>query len=426
MLENERLVKTRKNNMKLYPIYRAVGVDIVFLYATKMLFLTQVKSISVSDIIFSVSMYAFFMAIMQLPATIIIEKIGYRKSAFLSNVFNIMYVAVLMISTNVWWLIFAEFLSTLTFALKDVAEPSLLNESIPKTDKKGKIYSKLEGKGIARYYYIDAIANVLSGVIYAINQYFPMILSIIFSVFACVLSLQFIEIDDITKNKEKTTTLKEYVNDMKTSFKFILKSNRLKSLLLYSAIIWGVYCLIGEYKDSILIEIGTSSTIIGIIAAILGIVSGVASKKQVEFHNRFRNKSLGIIAISMAVSSIISGLIVIIKAPFTIELVVITLAFIIIKIDNAMSKVLLNRYLANFSNPQILPKIYTAAAMIKNILRTVIGILGSILMTHISTEKVMFMIGIVFLIIVFILLKYMKTRVGLKPEEYKKEEIELV
>ena len=35
----------------------------------------------------------------------------------------------------------------------------------------------------------------------------------------------------------------------------------------------------------------------------------------------------------------------------------------------------------------------------------------------------LFQIIIAFLIIVFMLLKYMKTRVGLKPEEYSKEEI---
>lgn len=31
MLENERIVKARKKNMKLYPIYRMVGVDIFFI-----------------------------------------------------------------------------------------------------------------------------------------------------------------------------------------------------------------------------------------------------------------------------------------------------------------------------------------------------------------------------------------------------------
>lgn len=43
MLENERIVKARKKNMKLYPVYRMLGTDIVFLYAIKMLFLTRCK-----------------------------------------------------------------------------------------------------------------------------------------------------------------------------------------------------------------------------------------------------------------------------------------------------------------------------------------------------------------------------------------------
>lgn len=43
MIENERLVKMRKKNMKLYPFYRAFASDIIFLYAIKFLFLTRSK-----------------------------------------------------------------------------------------------------------------------------------------------------------------------------------------------------------------------------------------------------------------------------------------------------------------------------------------------------------------------------------------------
>lgn len=74
MVENKRLVKARKKNMKLYPFYRAFASDIIFLYAIKLLFLTQINGVKVSDIIFSVSMYALFMVILQIPATIVIRK----------------------------------------------------------------------------------------------------------------------------------------------------------------------------------------------------------------------------------------------------------------------------------------------------------------------------------------------------------------
>jgi len=427
MLENERIVKARKRNMKLYPLYRMVGVDIVFLYAIKMLFLTQVNGINASNVILSVSMYALFMVILQVPATMLIEKIGYRKSAFISNVFNVIYIALLMVSTNLWWLILAEFTSAVTFSLKDVAEPSLLSASIPETDKRGNIYSKLEGKGKARYNYLDGIANIISGAVYVINPYLPIILALVFAIFACILSLQFEEIKDIEKQKEakKENIVKEYLNDMKVSFKFILKSKRLRGLLLFSGIMWAVVCLVSEYKDTILVEIGTSPMVIGIVGSILGIVSAISSKKQVEFHNKFKNRTLTYIGISFVISIILSGLIVTLKVPFIIELVMVVLAFIVINADNSMSLILIDRYLGNFTDNNILPKIYSAKSIVKNIFRMIVGILGSILMAHTGSANAMLIVGIISLVVIVTLLKYMKTRVGLKPEEYKTEDIKL-
>lgn len=424
MIENERLVKARKKNMKLYPLYRMVGVDIVFLYVIKMLFHTQVKGINPSDVLLSYSMYALFMIILQIPATILIEKIGYRKSAFISNVFNVIYIVIVMVSTNLCGLIIAEIASAITFSLKDVAEPSLLNASIPETNKKGKIYSKLEGKGKARYNYLDGIANIISGAVFVINPYLPMILALIFAIFACILSLQFEEIRE-QKELKSENIAKEYLNDIKVSFRFIFKSKRLRGLLLFSGIIWGVQCLVSEYKDAILIEIGTSSMIIGIVGAILGIISAISSRKQLEFHNKFKNKTLTYIGISFVIGIILSGLIAKLKVPFLLELIIVVASFIVIKADNSMSLILINRYLGNFADDNILPKIYSANAIIKNMFRMIIGVLGSILMTQAGSANSMLIVGIISLIVVVSLLKYMKTRVGLKPEEYKKEDINI-
>lgn len=424
MIENEKLVKARKRNMKLYPVYRAVASDIIFLYAIKILFLTEVRGVSVSDVIFSVSMFALFMVLLQIPAMIVIQKIGYRKSAFLSNLFNIFYVGILMFSSNVIHLCIAEFMSALTFSLKEVAEPSLLSASIPKTEKRGKIYSKLEGKGRAHYYYIDAITAVLSGFIYAVNPYLPLIFAIVVSVFACLLSLLFEEIKEEKEVEEEFNT-KEYIGQLKKSFAFILKSKRLKSLLLYSGITWGFMCIMGDYRTSVLQDINTPAQIIGIMAAIFGIVSGIASKKQVEFHNIFKKHSLSVIMISCAIAMMLSGAIVLIKAPVWLCIFVILILGFVGKIDNAMNNILTNRYLGNFSSGEMTSRIYATNSIAKNICRMIIGMIGSWLIGVVPSANAMFYAGGVFLLISFMLMLYMKPRVGLKPEEYKKEEIEM-
>lgn len=376
MIENKRLVNARKKNMKLYPLYRMWGVDIVFLYAIRMLFLTQVKGFSSQEVVFTISLYALFMVILQVPATILIKKIGYVKSAFLSNIFNIIYITLLIFSTNLPMLIFAEFVSALTFAVKDVAEPSLINNSIPKTKKKGNIYSKLEGKGTSRYNFLNGIADIISGSVYLINPYLPLILAICCSVIACIIILQFEELSPKqNKTKKEEHIIKDYISDLKISFKFILQSKRLRCLLIYSGLFWGLRCLVVNYKDSILVEIGTSAAIIGIVSALLEISAAIAAKKQGKFHKKFRNKSLTYIAMSFALCTIFSGLIVIFSAPFVLELVIIVLSFIIISADNVMSGILVNRYLANFSTPDILLKIYSANAMARNLFRFTFGFL---------------------------------------------------
>ena len=373
MIENKRLVNARKKNMKLYPLYRMWGVDIIFLYVIRMLFLTQIKGFSSQDVVFAISLYALFMVILQIPATILIKKIGYVRSAFLSNVCNIIYITLLIFCSNIIMLFFAEFISALTFAIKDVAEPSLINNSIPKTKKKGNIFSRLEGKGTSRYNFLNAIADVISGSVYLINPYLPLILAIVCSVIACIIILQFEELSPKKKNEKEEHIVRDYISDLKISFKFILQSKRLRCLLLYSGLFWGLRCLVVSYKDSILVEIETSAVIIGIVSALLEISAAIAAKKQGKFHKKFRNKSLTYIAMSFALCTIFSGLMVILNAPFIIELIIIVLSFVIISADNVMSGILVNRYLANFSNPDILLKIYSANAISRNILRFAFG-----------------------------------------------------
>lgn len=161
----------RKQNMKIYSIYRAISMDILFFYAINFLFLTQVKHISPSEVVLSLSFYSLFMIILQIPANILINKIGTRKCTILGNFFNSIYLLIILFVTNFEWLVIAEFFSALCFSIKDISDTTLLNISIPESKKKGEIFSKIEGRGSKNYYYLNAITLVLSGVLYTINPY---------------------------------------------------------------------------------------------------------------------------------------------------------------------------------------------------------------------------------------------------------------
>lgn len=422
---NEVETQKRKQNMKLYAMYRAISMDIIFYYAIEFLFLTQVKNISASDVVLKSSFYALFMIILQVPANILIDKIGVRKCTILGNIFNVIYLIIIMFATDLQILIVAEFFSALCFSIKDISDTTLLNMSIPEGEKKGEIFSKIEGKGNKNYYYINAVTAVISGFLYTINPYIPVIGAVIIAIIGTILSTGFqdIKTSDISR-KENDFDIKEYMIDFKNSFKFIIKSNRLRSLMLYSGIMWGTFCLTSTYRTSLLEEVGISATWIAIIAAIVGIASGIGSKKQLKLHKMFKNKTLSMIAITSALMIWLSGIIGCSNLSANTIMILIMIFFVVLNVVKGAFGVLMTRYLSNFTNPTILPKIYSINAISRNFFRMIIGFLGSYILTLTNSANSLILTGIIFSIVTLSLISYMKTRTGLKPEEYKKEDIE--
>lgn len=422
---NKEIAQARKQNMKLYSIYRTISLDRIFYYAIEFLFLTQVKNLTASEIVLGASFYAIFMIFMQIPASIVVDKLGSRKCTIVSNIFGALFVILIMNCNGLIDLIFAQFIDAICFSIKDISDEILITYSIPNTKNKSHIFSKLEGNGFRNYFFINAITSVLSGFLYVVNPYIPMILSLTFHIISIILSLGFKDIEKLenTSSAKQPKLQKHYIKELKEGIRFIVKSNRLRSLFIYTGITWGIFCLISTYRNGILVDIETPTQVITAIAAIVGIASSLGSKSQLAFNDRFKNKSLSIILLTITISIIIAGLCVVLNVPYLTSLLIITVCCVVINFDKGMSMVLSNRYLGNFSNEKILSQIYAVNAMIKNLLRAIIGFVGSYLLDITTTANAMIVVGIFMIIISVSLVSYMKTRLGLKPDEYGKDDI---
>lgn len=421
MIEKDK-VQMRKRNMKLFPIYRMLGWDYIFFYTTNFLFLTQVKGIHPADVVLIDSFYALFGIIMQVPATFVIEYLGRKRSMILANFCNCIYMLVVMFSTNLFNLITAELLSSLAFGIKETVDPALLNESIPPSKYKSKIFAKISQKGMANYYIINAIATVLAGFFYDINPYIPITLSLIITILVTMISTGFIE----PRNEKKKHKVQEFnqLKEIKDSFKFILKSERLKALILFSAISGGVISLMSTYEVSLLEDFDISAKYLCMIFAILGVISGILAKKQEAFHEKYRNKSLCTLFGMIGGTILIAGLCGIIAKQYTVLIIGIIITYMIRYSCQGMYYPLTERYLRNFSNEKIDTKIFTAKNFLKSILSAVIGIMGSFLLDRMNISYCMFIVGFLTILVTILMSQYMKTRVGLKPEEYAKEELQ--
>lgn len=409
----------RKRNMKLFPFYKRWGWDYLFFYTINFLFLIQVKNISPVDVVLIDSFYFLFTTIMQIPATFIIEFLGRKNAIVFANILSCIYMVVIIFSKSLFDLIVAELISSLAFAIKESAEPSLLNESIPTTKNKSEIFAKINEKGMAGYYVIKGITTVLAGFLYEVNPYIPISLSLVILIIVTIISIFFVE----PVKKEKTKIDFNQFADIKDSFKYILKSERIKSLILYSVIMTAMFGILDTYEISMLEELNISAKYLGILFAILGITSSIGAKKQEDFHRKHTNKSLIILGNVLFFSCFVAGIFGVVSKHYIVGITIIIVAYIAKYVCCGIYNALIEKYLSNFTNEEIDTKIFIANNCIKGICSAIAGVMASFLLDRMETAYCMIIVSVVFEILIILVSRYMKTRVGLKPENYSKEEI---
>jgi len=416
-------VETKEEkNVRLFPIYKAMGWDLLFFYTILFLFLTQSKGISAADVLLADAAYPIFKSILLMPLTILIEKIGKRKSLIFANVINGVSVVLFMISSNLMYLIIAQFFSAIAFDIKGIAETNLLYDSLPRDEKRGSKFSKIDGKGFSWYYYLDGISSVIAGFLYVVNPYIPLTLALIICIVSAWISYQFEEI----KKEEKTQGMREYIKELKISFRYMFQSSRLKYLLIFGAMFAGLLGSLVSLRSGVLQQLNVPEQYFGLIFAGLGLISGIASKNQDRLHERFHNKTLAVLSFPTAISCILVGLTIALKLPYALTLTVVIILYTIQFIVKGPFYTLIKRYLNNFTTASLRNKISSCYNLTESIARSLISLLASFLLRSIDSAGTMCIIGCFLTIILVLLLDKMEHKVGLKPEEYKKSEIEFL
>ena len=414
-------IKARKQNLKLYPKYLMLGYDLLFYYGIRVMFLINVKGITDSQILLAATVYAISMIVMQVPATLLTSKIGYKNTAIAGNILNIIFGILLITFNGFGGLALVQFISGTAFALKYVSESNLLSSSIPQapTYQRNEIFSRLDKKGFSRYCIFSAISTIIAGFLYNINPYIPIFLSLLCTIAATAISFNFNDIQE----EESKESFKDYIKDLKKGYKFITKSKRLRALLIMTGAIWGIIVLLDSYQLTLLEDIGATSVQVGFRFAMFELTRGLFSNTALDFNKKFKNKSLTNILLTFATGFILAGIIAMTQLPFYTKLVVIVIILLIMGAANAIDQILAKKYVNNFASTKILPAIYSAKSICDNLFRTIVTLLGSAIVGIYNIDIAMVVMGIFILILTLGLTVYSKDKLGLKPEEYTQKDI---
>jgi hypothetical protein len=323
-------------------------------------------------------------------------------------------------------MIVSNFFLAFAFVIKAMAEPTILYDSLEDTPNKRETFTKYEGKSAAGYFSLEAITSLGTGFLYVINPYVPLIICLLVTIFTVFLSTLLHEIPTNT-NIEKIQSAKEqfqnHVKDLKIAVKFIIKSGRLRSLILYNSLMASLLFLTNTFRRSLLDDIGVSSEYFGIIFTIFGIVASISATQSYSMHKAYTNKTLSLIGLSYTISIIICGAAVVLKLPLFLMYYILLIAFSVNYIMKGPFYTLIKQYLNSFCDSNMRLKIYSANLFFEYISATIFSLICSWIMGYFSNAVTTLLLGLVSTGLMILLLIYMSTRVGLKPEEYSKDDI---
>ena len=406
--------KARKSNISIYKLYIMFSHDLLFYYAIRFMFLSEVKHFEDYEIVFGSFAYCMLVIAFQFVLTLLISKIGKRKGAIIGNSANVISTLLIIYAQNYYIFLVSQLFSAIAFSIKSVTDENLLFYSEDESEEEKDTTIKAYSKAYKMHYIFGAIATVLSGIFYKFNPYIPMTLCLYMSVISTILALCFI---DISPDKEKKSQ-KEYAVRLKKGIKSITKSKKLRSLIIFIGTIWGAITIADLYELELLQKINVNIEIIGVIYAVYQLLRGISTNSAGKFKKLFKNKALTSILLVFSIGFMSAGAVSILGAQHakltTFSVIAI---FFIISLVTGISQILSNVYINGFANSKNRLPIYLVKSIAYHFCAGIITLIGSGLLKFVDIKEAIIILGGVLLIITMFIYIYSKDKLGIKNEE---------
>lgn len=169
--------KKLNRSIKMYPMFYGLTADLIFWIAINTLFLTTVKHLSASDINSLGAIGTAIGIIFQIFLIKIVRKIGNLNSVRLGTILLFLSVLLNTLSTKYIGFLIAELCYVIGYVFKYMDNVIMIKNL--RHLNKSEEYLKYQTRGSTIYSSITLIISVISGFIFNINPYIPMIICLL-------------------------------------------------------------------------------------------------------------------------------------------------------------------------------------------------------------------------------------------------------
>lgn len=109
MSTKEKLIRHKKKNVRLFPLYKMVSWDLLFYYPIIFLFLTQVKGFTAAQVLFADAFYTLSNTLWQIPVTRLVDRVGKKNALIVGNILYTLSILSMIFMQEYYELLFIQF-----------------------------------------------------------------------------------------------------------------------------------------------------------------------------------------------------------------------------------------------------------------------------------------------------------------------------
>ncbi|MBQ3502611.1 MAG: MFS transporter [Clostridia bacterium] len=356
--------KELNKNVKLYPSYRAFAYDFLFLWTISILYLTEVKGLSYSQVIFLDSIFMLASFGFQIPITKLIKKLGRVPMARLASITWLGFSFIYLFGEGFPIFIFANILYGFGNSIRNITDIEIVSLSLKQLNRK-RDFAKIEGKAMFIYNIIEAFSSILAGYLYEfVNPYAPMIGTVICCGISTILS--FIIKDPLEDEPEEQLALQkqeENKSKREPSYKALLKRPFVIAMIIFCFSCFGMTSVQNSLAKIYFQDINTPAYLFGYIFCALKLISAFTYKYEFKYELKKGVRSLIIFVAMLIIAYSANAIIYAINPNAVVSIILITLMFVFQQIARSGYRIGAKNYINSCSSKNGLTKTLTIYSM---------------------------------------------------------------
>ncbi|MFH1425476.1 MAG: MFS transporter [archaeon] len=276
--------KGLKSNVWKYFVFE-VFWSLVFFFPIFQLFYLA-KDMTITQIAFIGITFGVARMVMEIPSGVLADKWGRKKTLFLSQVFLMIEMVILVLSQSFWLFMLSAVFSGFWVACYSGTGVAFYYDTL-KELKREKDYENLWGKLSLTTAVVSFIAAFSAGFLFNINITLPYILSAITSFLSLFVIATFTE-PKFHKPAEEDSLFLHFKN----SILKVAKNECLGFIVIFGALLSFTFYYLVSYGQIYLKTLGLPVIFFGIIFAIKSIIEGIGASSANRIKNKFNYRTI--------------------------------------------------------------------------------------------------------------------------------------